>query len=115
MLITIPIIHKVSTNKIYSNTLHWSQRKQIAQDYHMLVLAECRKHKIELPVPAHLQFVFYFKGKLLDVSNCSFMAKMLEDGLVHAGVLQDDTQKYVNKITLEVEKAKEDYITIKAE
>jgi hypothetical protein len=73
MEITLLDLPKISTNKIYAGV-------------HI-------EKKIEL------EFIFYFKSRVLDSSNCSYMGKLLEDCLVAHGVLQDDTIKYVDKVS----------------
>lgn len=44
-----------------------------------------------------------FKSRL-DVSNHAYLFKLIEDSLVKCGLLKDDTDKYVGKITLEKQK-----------
>jgi len=74
---------------------------------------------VELPLKinykVNIHFNFYFKGRLLDSSNCSYMAKMIEDCLVHYGVIKDDTTKYVGRFSLESHKGKKDFVTIDME
>lgn len=40
------------------------------------------------------------------------MLKMIEDGLVHAGIIPDDTPKYVAGITVTSEKSQADEVDV---
>ncbi len=44
--------------------------------------------------PCILTFHWYYSGKF-DFDNIRFACKYIQDGMVKAGVLQDDSQKYV--------------------
>ena len=95
----IPKQFKVSTNKIYS-WVHWTKRKKIADYYHNLVKEDCILLK-QIEKKVTIEFKFYFKSRYLDSSNCSFMAKMLEDWLVWNWLLINDTNTYVWKFSIE--------------
>lgn len=86
------IPEKISTNRIYAG-IHWTKRKKLADLYHMSLLPY-RKHKIQ-DYPVNINYIFTFKSKPLDTTNCTFMAKMLEDGLVANGIIEDDDIKHV--------------------
>lgn len=94
-----------SLNKWYVG-LHWTKRKKEADKWHLLVKKAVGRKKAELEFPVSLHFHFNFgKGRrTYDVSNCAATVKLIEDGLCKAGVLPDDTAKYVNEITMTVEK-----------
>jgi len=103
---------KVSTNKIYAGMHHY-KRTQIKQTY----LGWFSQHRNRFPKFTNkVNIIMYFgwKSRSLDSSNCSFMAKMIEDCMVHHGVIKDDTTKYVGVFCLESlpEKALEDNVTI---
>lgn len=114
MEIKVDII-KHSTNKIYAG-IHHRDRKRIKDSY--LWLTKTLFKSLE-PVrgKVNLDFTFYFTSRTLDSSNCSFMAKMLEDCLVTYGVLEDDTIDFVGKFSTEAVKIKDkkikDYCVIK--
>lgn len=104
MQITIKDLPKYSSNKIYAG-LHWTQRKKIKESFLWLTKsAFSRLQPIESLVD--LEFEFYFVKNALDSSNCSFMAKMLEDCLVEFGVLKSDTIKHVRRVILQSNKSK---------
>jgi hypothetical protein len=110
-MISIPIPEKVSTNDIYRG-MHWSKRKRLADEFHE-ALIEYRLVRFSLP--ASLLFTFTFKGKLLDCSNCTFMAKMLEDAMVQWKIIPDDTPDYVRRISIQVMRGTKDIVTISAQ
>jgi len=56
--------------------------------------------------PVMLNFTFYFRGRLLDTSNTSYMAKLIEDSLVKSRILEDDTPKFIHSVTLKSKKTK---------
>lgn len=47
----------------------------------------------------HIEYVYEFKTRYLDTSNCSVMNKAIEDWLVEAEVLKDDTPQYITSAT----------------
>jgi hypothetical protein len=97
---------KISTNKIYAG-IHWATRKRIADEWHTALYP----HKIELceakkgnRYPLYVQYNFYLKGKLLDVTNCSFMVKLLEDAMIAHGIIDGDSPEYIGEISITVQK-----------
>jgi len=61
-----------------------------------------------------LDFAFYFKSNALDTSNTAYMAKLIEDCLVHHGIIKNDDIKFVGKVSLESKKSDkgEDYCVL---
>jgi len=52
--------------------------------------------------PLGIKFIVHEQNTRRDIDNVSSMvAKFCQDGLVKAGVLPDDSQKYINKIEFE--------------
>lgn len=86
---------------------HWSYRKK-DKDYYKLLVKEHIKRKIEFNVPVKLTFTFGFKGKVLDCTNCFYMAKLIEDCLVLNNVLIDDNPQYVKSVEIKSTKSEED-------
>jgi len=101
---SIEIPEKVSLNKIYAG-VHFTVREEHREDWYYAVLeSKPKKYTGEFPVEMH----YHFKtcGSKLDISNHGYMLKMCEDALVHCGVLPDDTQEYVSKISITAEQIK---------
>jgi hypothetical protein len=108
--IKIPIPEKVSTNKIYSG-MHWSKRNALKDLYAMSLIQF--KGKFEgIDYPLACTYIFTFKGKPLDVSNCTFMVKLLEDAVKVNGIIKDDTPKYIESIAIHTQEGDKDEVEI---
>jgi hypothetical protein len=102
--IIIKDLIKVSSNQIYAGQ-HWTKRKKLKDDY--LWLTTPFKSLPKISEKVDLDFKFFFGSKPLDSSNCGFLVKILEDCLVHYGVLQGDTIKFVGKVSMESFKSRQ--------
>lgn len=84
-----------SLNKSYAGR-HWSKRKREADTIHQLVWVAVRNAKIkpikEFPVDIKITANYKYKHRR-DSSNVS--DKELIDGLVMAGILPDDSTKFI--------------------
>ena len=107
--IELPLPIKVSTNAIYAG-MHWAKRKQIADEYHRALLP-FKGIKIHTPV-TQLSFAFSFRTRPLDCSNCSFMAKCLEDAMVMNRLIPSDTPDHVKSIAITSTKGAADAVQI---
>lgn len=96
--VKIPLPEKITTNKAYAGT-HWGVRKRWADLYHKTMLPYRGKIKVQ-NYPVTVSYIFSFKKKKLDASNCSIMVKLLEDSMVKNGMLLDDTPDFVNEIII---------------
>ncbi|MBA4307013.1 MAG: hypothetical protein C0429_09790 [Sphingopyxis sp.] len=103
MKFTIAVPEKISTNKIYAG-VHWSIRKRFVDDMHLMVLAS-KIPRYDGPLPVECRYRFRLNGPLLDSSNTTALGKITEDGLVRAGVLEDDNPKFVSWFCCKSEKA----------
>lgn len=100
---------KLSTNEFYSNRLHWSRRKKIKDDYYVVVKSKLNAMEYKMiEDQVNIEFDYFFKTRMTDVSNTSIMSKMIEDALVTAKLIKDDTPKYVPKITTTVQRTEKD-------
>jgi len=110
---TLILSEKISTNKVYAG-MHWTERKGHAELYHSIVHSEVIRQafKISGAFPCIMKYDFYFSGRLLDASNCTYMVKLIEDGLVGSGTLPDDTPKYVRGITITSRRGREDKVEV---
>lgn len=110
--VTIPLPYKLSTNDIYAG-IHWSVRAKYKDMMRWTLITSIAKIKpVEQCV---LKFAFFFKNKPLDCSNCTFMAKMIEDCLVEHKILKDDSPKYVTGIYITSKKGKENEVILTLE
>ena len=106
MTLIIDLPCKVSTNVFYN--MHFHKRHDLKQEFYTAVLYAARKAKIA-PIthyPVNVTYSFTLPGRALDTLNLGAMAKMVEDGLRHAGVLKDDSPLFVSQITLSQRVAK---------
>ena len=97
--ITFHLPLKISTNKIYAG-IHWTQRNKHKELFRAVPFVA--KPVDKYPVKCH--YHFELDGRGLDLLNCSYLAKMIEDCLVHKGILKDDSQKYVSEIKITASK-----------
>jgi Holliday junction resolvase RusA-like endonuclease len=49
----------------------------------------------KIKTPCKLRFTWYIKNKRVDPDNTAFAKKFALDGLVKAGILEDDTHKHI--------------------
>lgn len=89
-----------SLNEIYSG-VHYRTRAKSANTAHWITKMAAHDMK-PITVPVKLTFrPVLGKGTVTrDCSNYAYAAKMIEDGLVKAGILKDDTPVYVRSITI---------------
>lgn len=106
----IPVKMKVSTNTIYSGC-HWRKRQIYADYYHSIVIADCKKLQ-PITGKVNIYFLFEWKWRTLDSSNCTFIAKMIEDALRKNKLIVDDSIKYVWKFSCESRKGMENKVNI---
>jgi len=110
----MPIPEKISLNVALRKNKFWLNRKKDL--YYKYVLAHLRNLKIK-PInenlyPIDLIFVYTFKGKTLDTTNCGFMSKLIEDGFRDSGFLKNDDLRYVESSKNIVKKGKIDEVKI---
>lgn len=83
-----------SMNRLWSG-VHWAQRKKWADEAHKACLVAKDIGQFDVPVSLVFQPVHGKGRRRLDCSNYAVTNKGIEDGLVRAGVLQDDTFSHV--------------------
>ena len=90
----------VSLNAIYSGS-HWHKRQQIKQGYLALtkgLFARLKERYGAFDEPCEI--AFDFSGtRIFDCDNHAFMGKMIQDCLVKAGIITDDTAKHLAKVS----------------
>ena len=90
----------LSLNKIYAG-VHWAKRKKDKDEIWLLVRSVVGIQKpLEKPVKIKMSF-----NSDLDVSNHGYLFKLIEDGLVKCGVIQNDSYKYVQCNIMTLQKA----------
>lgn len=110
LVIQVPEHKAISWNKIYSQG-HWTTRKKLADQIHEYIWAYAPNvdkisGKVDISITAH-----YKHKRRHDSDNVA--SKLYIDGLVKAGILEDDDTRYIGKVTTEaIIGAKEDKVII---
>lgn len=95
IVIEIPLVAP-SLNAWYAGA-HWNKRKKVADLWHTEVMLAVRNMRTRLerfPVTITTRSFFrHRRGR--DTSNCFTANKLVEDGLVMAGILPGDEGEYV--------------------
>lgn len=110
MQFTIQLPEKISLNSQLGR-VHWTIRDRQNRDFQAAVFLAARQSQISAfsgAFPCHIEYRFKMRGRGLDSSNLAYMAKLVEDGLVHSGIIPDDSPKYVRSMTLVTEKGEDE-------
>lgn len=113
MNFTIHNFQAPSLNKSYAGR-HWSKRKEEADLIHELVIVEIRKARFKplSEFPVDIKVTAYYKQKRRR-DSCNVSSKEIIDGIVMAGILPDDSTKYLrNSTTQAIIGASEDKVEI---
>ena len=108
---TVITLHGVkcpSWNTLYSQS-HWSKRRALADEMHMLVRAAIDPNAEPFDVPVDICVTAYYKGALVDCDNVA--SKLLIDGL-KGRVLRNDDPAWVRSVTTMSRKAKRPHVVI---
>ena len=108
MKIILKDLEKLSLNKWYSGN-HWTKRKKIKDRYKLIIKSQF-KQVLSKENSYSVTYLFNFKTRPLDASNCVAMVKLIEDV-----IFEDDNYKIVNSITIKSRKSKQDSVEIKIE
>ena len=99
---------KISLNEWYSG-MHWTARKKIKDTFERDILSQIASQQEDYETLQNMiqkgglraSYVFYFKTRPLDCSNCVAMVKIIEDVLLKG----DDGYKIVSSIEIASYKA----------
>jgi len=92
----------------YSANIHWATRSKIVGFYHKYFMKYI-KEQLKEPFPSFLSYklnmsiVIYdvFTNYTPDITNMWILAKMLEDAIVSAKLLRDDSPEFRRKTSIE--------------
>ncbi len=89
------------TNAMYAGQ-HWKKRKEHADTGHWAALVAVRKYypADHLDSPVALTFTPHHNGRIYDLDGYAYTVKIIIDGLVRAGLLKDDSQKFIKSLTI---------------
>jgi len=105
MKIILKDLPKLSLNKWYSG-VHWTKRKKIKDQYKLIIKSQF-KEVLSKDNSYSVTYLFNFKTRPLDASNCVAMVKLIEDV-----IFEDDNYKIVNSITIKSRKSKVENVEI---
>lgn len=91
MIITLENLPKLSLNKWYAG-FHWTKRKKIKDTYKILIKSQF-KQVLSKDKEYDVEYIFTFKSRPLDASNCVAMIKLIEDI-----IFEDDNYKIIKSI-----------------
>ena len=97
LILPLKVDSKLSLNSIYSGK-KWYTRQNQAHKIHELVRLELINQRILKKLfekPVNIEFYW---NSLLDLDNHGYLAKLIIDGL-KGYLIQDDSKKYIEKIT----------------
>ena len=93
-----------SLNKFYSG-MHHTKRKRIKDSWTVLVREAVQNQHIipiqNYPVVIHCRLEFGPSLRRYDWENCAMTAKLIQDGLIKCGILENDSPMYVKNGSLE--------------
>ena len=88
----LPALNRV----IDESKKHWSKYSRLKREYTQMVAVLARRQlRLILSDSVHLSFVWYCRDRRKDPDNVCSAKKFIIDGLVSAGILQDDGWKQV--------------------
>ena len=90
-------ISQYSFNKVYSQSWHWTDRKEVANYIHKLVYYTMVKRNIPLILFKKPVKVILSYNSKLDCDNHSLLSKLIVDGL-KGHLIKNDTRKYVVEV-----------------
>jgi|SRR6056297_2387254 len=82
---------------IDQNKIHWSNYHEIKKDYDDIVSFYAQQQGIKFFEKVKLNITYYMKNKKKDPDNLCAAKKFILDGLVKAGVLEDDNWDIVKE------------------
>lgn len=82
---------------------HWAKGAKLKKEQTDRVTLHCLKQKIKrYDKPILLTITFYEKDMRRDSDNVYAAIKYIKDGLVKAGVIPNDTRRWVNEIIMPI-------------
>ena len=76
----------------------WNKGNQMKQRDQNIIVCYIKQQmrKIHIDCPVYLKYTYYCRNRKRDLDNISgYFHKVFQDALVHCGVLQNDSWKYI--------------------
>lgn len=89
------------SNRYKGNSVKRNNEKSV-----IFAIRQAKLKKID-KYPVSLEITWYEPNKRRDIDNITFAVKFILDALVKSGVLENDSQRYVNKISHDVQADKQ--------
>lgn len=102
-----------TTNEIYAG-VHFRRRAEIKRKFLWWIKSRQLPKEAHFLKAVHVHFAFTFRSRPYDSDNCSFMGKMITDGMKAVGVFKDDSIKHIKSVTYTSQKGKRDYLLVEA-
>lgn len=81
-----------------ANKYQGSNSKKINQQTAKIAIYKAKLKKVD-KYPIQLKIAWYEPNKRRDIDNITFATKFILDALVETGIIENDSQKYVNSIS----------------
>lgn len=92
---------KFSLNRIWAWWAGTQWIRKAKRDlWHDVVSENIKLKKIDYPI--EIDYKFFFKSRYLDCSNNALHVKLFEDAIVAEWIIDDDTNQYIRKFSVEV-------------
>jgi len=86
-------IKALNSSRWGGNNIKQSETERVAREARIARICPITEY------PVHIIYRWYSKDKRKDIDNTSFSKKFLNDGLVQAGILENDGRKHVAGFT----------------
>ena len=90
-----------SLNKIYAGK-HWAVRKKYKDDYKAICIEALKQYDPFTTETFRMGIRYHSR---LDIDNGILVSKFLADTLVAEGIVQDDSPKYYDQVTISYDKS----------
>ena len=92
---TFPNLNQI----IAASKKHWAVYAKLKRTYSWLVVVAAKNHAPVRNYPVSIHFDWYCKNRRVDPDNIAAAKKMILDGLVKAGILEDDGWAQINELS----------------
>lgn len=83
-------IKALNSNRYSGNSIKQSETERV---YYEIIQQKIKPVK---DYPVHIEFHWYSKDKKKDIDNVAFSKKFINDGMVMANLLENDSRKYIS-------------------
>jgi Holliday junction resolvase RusA-like endonuclease len=84
------------SNRYLANSVKHKNQKLVR-----IAIKQAKLEKV-INYPIMLKITWYEQNKRRDIDNITFATKFIQDELVNSGIIENDSQKYINKLEHDV-------------